>query len=330
MVEFSIIVPVYQVKKYLKRLVNSVLAQDYAAYELILVDDGSSDGSEKICDEFSAKYAQIKTIHKKNGGVSSARNEGIQRAEGNYLIFLDADDYIDKNYLADAAAVVEEKAPDILIYGYCLETNSGMEQLLPKLNGDYTQESLPKDFAIFAQESSFNSVCNKVFRADIVREKQLEFPIQKIAEDGIFVCRFLQNTKNFYFVERAYYHYCQNEGSAVHKFCASRWEDENNYLKEMQKCLEYLAPEQMGIIMGIKYRNAVMFDLYNLLESDKSIYGCSNILKEHLRQNYSYIDWNIDTQERLLRLQVKMLQGQHTLELIALMRLKKKIKQLGK
>lgn len=82
--------------------------------------------------------------------------------------------------------------------------------------------------------------------------------------------------------------------------------------------------------MGIKYRNAVMFDLYNLLESDKSIYGCSNILKEHLRQNYSYIDWNIDTQERLLRLQVKMLQGQHTLELIALMRLKKKIKQLGK
>lgn len=330
MVEFSIIVPVYQVQKYLKRLVNSVLAQDYATYELILVDDGSSDGSEKICDEFSAKYAQVKTIHKKNGGVSSARNEGIKRAEGNYLIFLDADDYIDKNYLADAAAVVEEKAPDILIYGYCLETNSGMEKLLPKLNGEYTQESLPKDFAIFAQESSFNSVWNKVFRADIVREKQLEFPIQKIAEDGIFVCRFLQNAKSFYFAERAYYHYCQNEGSAVHKFCTSRWEDESNYLKEMQKCVEYLAPEQMRAIMGIKYRNAVMFDLYNLLESDTSIYGCSKILKEHLRQNYSYIDWNMDTQERLLRLQIKMLQGQHTLELVALMRLKKKIKRMGK
>ena len=66
MVEFSIIVPVYQVRKYLKRLVNSVLAQDYAEYKLILVDDGSSDGSEKICDEFSAEFAQIKTIHKKN------------------------------------------------------------------------------------------------------------------------------------------------------------------------------------------------------------------------------------------------------------------------
>lgn len=330
MVEFSIIVPVYQVKKYLKRLVNSVLAQDYAAYELILVDDGSSDGSEKICDEFSAKYAQIKTIHKKNGGVSSARNEGIQRAEGNYLIFLDADDYIDKNYLSDAAAVVEEKAPDILIYGYCLETNSGMEQLLPKLNGDYTQESLPKDFAIFAQESSFNSVCNKVFRADIVREKQLEFPIQKIAEDGIFVCRFLQNTKNFYFVERAYYHYCQNEGSAVHKFCASRWEDENNYLKEMQKCVEYLAPEQMGIIMGIKYRNAAMFDLYNLLESEESIFACAETLRKHLKQIYDFIDWNMDSPDRLLKLQLKMLQGHHTLQLITLMRLNKIIKRLGK
>ncbi len=330
MVEFSIIVPVYQVKKYLKRLVNSVLAQDYVAYELILVDDGSSDGSEKICDEFSAKYAPVKTIHKKNGGVSSARNEGIQKAEGKYLIFLDADDYIDNDFLSDAATVLQEKAPDVLVYGYCLETNNGTEKFMPKLNGNYTQESLSKDFAVFAQESSFNSVWNKVFRADIVREKQLEFPIQKIAEDGIFVCQFLQNAKNFYFVERAYYHYCQNEGSAVHKFCASRWEDENNYLKEMQKCVEYLAPEQMGIIMGIKYRNAVMFDLYNLLESDKSIYDSSKILKEHLRQNYDLTDWNIDTQERLLRLQVKMLQRQHTLELMAMMRLKKKIKRLGK
>ena len=329
MVEFSIIVPVYQAKKYLKRLVNSVLAQDYAAYELILVDDGSSDGSEKICNEFSAKYAQVKTIHKKNGGVSSARNAGLQRAEGKYLIFLDADDYIDKNYLSDVADVVQKKVPDILVYGYCLETNNGTEKLLPKLGGEYTQESLPKDFAIFAQESSFNSVCNKVFRADIVREKQLEFPIQKIAEDGFFVCRFLQNAKNFYFAKRVYYHYCQNEGSAVHKFCASRWEDESNYLKEMQKCVEYLAPEQMEAIMGIKYRNAVMFDLYNLLESNSSIYSCSKILKEHLKQNYSYINWNMDTQEWLLKLQIKMLQGQHTLGLIALMHLKKKIKRLG-
>lgn len=330
MVEFSIIVPVYQAQKYLKRLVNSVLAQDYAAYELILVDDGSSDGSDIICDEFSTKYAQVKTIHKMNGGVSSARNEGIQKAEGKYLIFLDADDYIDNIFLSDVATVVKEKAPDVLVYGYCLEANSSTEKRLPKLHGDYTQESLSKDFVVFALESSFNSVWNKVFRADLIREKQLEFPIQKIAEDGIFVCQFLQNAKNFCFVERAYYHYCQNEGSAVHKFCASRWEDERNYLKEMQKCVEYLAPEQMKAIMGIKYRNAVMFDLYNLLESDRSIYGCSKILKEHLRQYYSCIDWNMDTQERLLRLQIKMLQGQHTLELVALMRFKKKIKRLGK
>lgn len=197
MVEFSIIVPVYQAHKYLKRLVYSVLAQNYTAYELILVDDGSSDGSEKICDEFSAKYAQVKTIHKKNGGVSSARNEGIQRAEGNYLIFLDADDYIDKNYLADAAALVEEKALDILIYGYCLETNSVMEKLLPKLNGDYTQESLPKDFAIFAQESSFNSVWNKVFRADIVREKHWNFQYRKSQKTGFLYVNFCRMRRIF-------------------------------------------------------------------------------------------------------------------------------------
>lgn len=330
MVEFSIIVPVYQAQKYLKRLINSVLAQDYAEYELILVDDGSSDGSGKICDEFSAEFAQIKTIHKKNGGVSSARNDGIQNAQGKYLIFLDADDYIEKGFLKDASEKLGETVVDVLVYGYYLETKSGTEKLLPKLSGVYLPESLSKEFATFALESSFNSVCNKIFRADIIKENQIEFPIQKIAEDGIFVCLFMQNAKKFYFAGRAYYHYCQNDDSAVHKFCASRWEDENRYLKEMRKCIECLAPKQTRMIMEIKYRNAILFDLYNLLESKDSIFACAETLKKHLEQIYNFIDWNMVTSDRLLKLQLKMLQGNHTLELIILMRLKRKIKRLGK
>lgn len=330
MMEFSIIVPVYQVQQYLERLVNSILTQDYTEYELLLVDDGSSDGSERICDEFSAKYEQIKTIHKKNGGVSSARNEGIRNAQGRYLIFMDADDYIDKDFLSDAASVIEKNAPDVLVYGYCLEINNGTEKLLPKLDGDYTREALATDFAIFALESSFNSVWNKIFRADIIREKQLKFPLQKIAEDGIFVCRILKNANTFYFIKNAYYHYCQNEGSAVHKFCESRWADENNYLKEMQKCAECLAPQQADKIMGIKYRNAILFDLYNLLESKSSTAICAETLKNHLDTLYDAIDWKLETQDKMLKLQLTLLRKYRTLELIAVMRLKKKIKRLEK
>lgn len=325
MVDFSIIVPVYQSRKYLKRLVNSVLAQNYPSYELLLVDDGSSDGSENICDEFSKKYSQIKTIHKKNGGVSSARNEGIHRAEGEYVIFLDADDYIEKGLLAETNTAIKQRKPDVLVFGYYYETHNSVKKFLPKLNGNYTYDSLAKEFSNFALESSFNCTCNKVFRADIIKEKKLEFPIQKIAEDGVFVCRFLRNANSIYFSKKAYYHYCQNEDSAVHKFCASRWQDENKYLKEMKKCVEYFAPDQTNSIMGVKYRNALLFDLYNLLVSDMSIYRCSRILSKHLEQNYDYINWDINTNELLLNVQIKMLQKKHILELITLMRFKKKI-----
>lgn len=329
MVEFSIVVPVYQAKKYLKRLVKSVLEQDYKKYELLLVDDGSSDGSETICDIFSAQYTQIKTIHKKNGGVSSARNEGIRSAKGRYLVFLDADDYIDGGFLSDAAAIIEKNAPDVLVYGYCLEKSNATENYLLPLAGNYTQKTLLDKFATFAKDSSFNSVCNKIFCMDIIQREKLEFPQQKIAEDGIFVCRFLRNASTFYFSNKSYYHYCQNAGSAVHKFCESRWKDENNYLKEMQKCAQHLAPMHVSRIMGIKYRNAILFDLYNLLESKDSTMLCARTLKKHLSTIYDLIDWNLETQDKMLKLQLQLLRKYHTLELIALMRFKKKIKRLG-
>jgi glycosyltransferase involved in cell wall biosynthesis len=325
MVNFSIIVPVYQAQQYLERLIESVLAQDYTSYELILVDDGSHDGSANICDKFSDSYANIITIHKRNGGVSSARNEGIRRARGKYMIFLDADDYVDEGYLSDAAAVIEKYRPDILFYGYNTESKDGKEKSLPALNGAYTKSTLAKEFATIVLESSFNSAWNKIFCTNIIQEQKIEFPMQQIAEDGIFICRYLQYAKSFYFVRKTYYNYCQNEGSTVHKFIASRWIDENNYLKEVEKCVQSFASDQISIIMGIKYRNAILFDLYNLLESNKSILECSRILQNHLQESYQFIDWNIDTQDQMLKLQVRMLQRRHTFGLIALMRMKRRL-----
>ena len=90
----SIIVPVYNVEKYLKRCVDSILAQTFIDYELILVDDGSSDSSDIICDEYAAKFDKIYVIHQKNGGLSAARNAGMSIARGEYFLFCDSDDYV--------------------------------------------------------------------------------------------------------------------------------------------------------------------------------------------------------------------------------------------
>ena len=92
----SIIVPVYNVENYLKECIDSILRQEFRDYEIILVDDGSKDDSGKICDEYGKKYSFISVIHKKNGGLSDARNFGLKIAKGEYILFIDSDDYIAK------------------------------------------------------------------------------------------------------------------------------------------------------------------------------------------------------------------------------------------
>ena len=115
--QFSIVIPVYNVAPYLRECVDSVLAQNSTDYEIILVDDGSTDNSPAICDEYAEKYSQIKVIHKTNGGLSDARNFGIKKAQGDYLMFLDSDDFWNReNVLLDLHNIIKENNPDLIIH----------------------------------------------------------------------------------------------------------------------------------------------------------------------------------------------------------------------
>lgn len=113
--ELSIVVPVYNVRNYLRECIESILSQDYNNYEIILVDDGSTDGSERICDEYSGRYANIKTVHQKNGGVSKARNTGINNCRGRYILFLDSDDFLCENCLKKSMQIIKAESPDFLM-----------------------------------------------------------------------------------------------------------------------------------------------------------------------------------------------------------------------
>ena len=97
----SVIVPVYNTEKYLRRCIDSILNQTYEALEVILVDDGSTDGSGAVCDEYAEKDARVRAIHQKNGGISAARNAGIDAASGQYIAFIDSDDYVTGDMLAE-------------------------------------------------------------------------------------------------------------------------------------------------------------------------------------------------------------------------------------
>ncbi|HEM5188819.1 TPA: glycosyltransferase, partial [Streptococcus suis] len=110
----SVIIPVYQVEKYLKRCIDSVLAQKFIDYEIILVDDGSTDSSPEICDEYSIEHPHISVIHKENGGLSDARNVGIKHAVGEYIFFLDSDDWISPTMFESLKEIISSKKHDII------------------------------------------------------------------------------------------------------------------------------------------------------------------------------------------------------------------------
>lgn len=132
MVTYSIIIPVYNVEAYLSACIDSVLAQDtISTYEIILVDDGSPDNSAAICDAYAAKHPHIRVLHKPNGGVSSARNAGLRAAEGEYVLFLDADDLWEPELLCTMDAVVRTDAPDMALFPYKEICGSQERPVLP-------------------------------------------------------------------------------------------------------------------------------------------------------------------------------------------------------
>lgn len=124
----SVIIPVYKVEKYINRCVESVLVQNYHNIEVILVDDGSPDNCGIICDRYADKDSRVKVIHKTNGGLSDARNAGLNIATGQYICFIDSDDYIEKDMLKDMYDNIVRTGADITICNYCAVDNEGHKQ----------------------------------------------------------------------------------------------------------------------------------------------------------------------------------------------------------
>lgn len=311
MVQISIIVPVYQARLYIERLINSILDQDYTNYELILVDDGSLDGSGKICDQYKEKDSRIKVIHKKNEGVSFARNAGIDASEGKYIIFFDADDYIETNYLSIVKQDMDDHLEvEMIIYSYYTELDIDIQ--VQRLNCNSVLNRV--DFLnnkLLLMGNGFNPVWNKVFCADVIKQNNIYFRNQKIAEDGVFVCQYLKCINYILIVDKPYYHYCLNEKSAVNKFCDSRWEDECKYLDSIKKLLTENVVLIRDEVLGIRYRNAVLYDLYNLVKSEYTYKECAKVLKEHMELFYDQIDWHTDVKGLSLKARLYLLKRKH-------------------
>ncbi|MDO4465986.1 MAG: glycosyltransferase family 2 protein [Bacillota bacterium] len=210
--KYSFIVPVYGCEKYLRKCVESLVNQTYANdYEIILVDDGSKDKSGQIADELANKYPFVFTFHKPNGGASSARNVGIQKAKGEYLLFIDGDDTVELSLLDKIEKHLQEKS--LVIFGmafdyYQNEVLKRTDLLCCSFDGMYSKEDVIQDYTSFFQNNVLSSACNKVFLRKILVENSLYFQEKMtLYEDYDFVLRYLSFVDQIVCIPEGLYHY---------------------------------------------------------------------------------------------------------------------------
>lgn len=213
----SIVVPVFNTADKLPKCIESVLNQTYRDIELILIDDGSADDSYSVCLEYAKKDSRIKVLRQENRGVSVARNRGLEIAEGEYIGFIDSDDYIDPDMFTTLLKYMEE-GYDIAACGYMAETVPG--EVLSVTKGDIGfLDSREKIYKYMFQGDGFGpNVCNKLLKRDIIEKNSIRFPEGlKIGEDMVMLCLYVNHCSRAVYCPSPMYHYVTLEKSAYHK-----------------------------------------------------------------------------------------------------------------
>ena len=215
-VKISIVIPVYNAEKYLDVCLSSILDQDMHSYEVILVDDGSTDSSPMICDRYSGTDARFRTIHKVNGGVSSARNAGISLSQGEYVMFVDADDALSPDALSLLSALTVEK-PDIVIGGFNIyQGEIPYRTVIPYDSEFYPSAGFSEffDATMHRLGELFRGPWAKLYRSSVIKKHSLRFNENlSYAEDKLFVYQFMNKISSAAAVDAPVYEYFRRPGT---------------------------------------------------------------------------------------------------------------------
>ena len=210
-IQLSVIIPVYNVEKHLRSCIDSVLRSDSAEYEIILVDDGSKDGSPAICDEYRDRYEHIRVIHKENGGLSSARNAGMSAAEGRYYAFIDSDDTVGEGYI-DFAVEQAKSGVDIIAFSYFVEYTE-ISELRSNDVPDMSDIGAADALRELEKCGAFNNAWNKLYSARLIREApRSEFVLNMDpGEDLLFNADCIVKASSVTMINKAFYHWIRRE-----------------------------------------------------------------------------------------------------------------------
>lgn len=219
----SVIMPVYNVEKYLRKSIESVLNQTYQNFELLIVDDGSPDNSSEIIKEYIKKDSRIKLLSKSNGGLSDARNFGLQHAKGEYIYFFDSDDYIEPNLLEKTVNVAIENNSDVVVFGYFVDYVDQQEKahqsiLISNGNGTYDSTTFNQININHNSLHMLGYAWNKLYNFQYIKEHNYTFiKGVSLVEDILFNEKILTNAKSITFLDDKLYHYIQRNRQTLGK-----------------------------------------------------------------------------------------------------------------
>jgi len=286
----SVIVPVYNVEEYLPQCVESIINQDCANKELVLVDDGSPDNCPNICDEYAEKYDFIRVVHKENGGLSDARNAGIREATGDYVLFVDADDFIEPGSISVIMEVAERSFPDVVFLeaqkyfpdGSTAPLGDGIKE--DAVRGKSAEEVL----RFLGRSSKFpGSACTKLIKRELLSDELL-FEKGRLSEDIDWSIRLLLKAKSYDYCGAVYYNYRkQRAGSITNTAGLKSFRDVMYILKNWsEKAKGETDANKRFIYATLAYEYSILVMLYSKLSrEDKKFH------KKELKELLWLLDW---------------------------------------
>ena len=298
---YSVIVPIYKVEKYLKKCIDSILEQSFKDFELILVDDGSPDNCPQICDEYAKTDSRIKVVHKKNGGLVSARNVGIQTAIGDYICYVDGDDWIHEDTLKNLYnEAIKDCSPDMVVFGIVKLYSNKKEEIFTDLeDGLYTKNQLIKDVypymmydhrKPFCKGLIFPAACNKIYKRKLLQEYYCKDERIRMGEDNAFVYECVWNSEKIYVCNKIYYYYNQlNPGAMNQSYDAKRFENNKylfDYMSERLQGRDEELDKQLNAFKAYWLTMAVFHEV----KCGKGIFEAARHIKHGIK-NYRTIDY---------------------------------------
>lgn len=276
-IKFSIIVPIYNVEEYLNQCIDSILVQTYKNYEIILVDDGSFDKSSSICDKYSNKYSFIHTIHKENGGLSDARNVGLFKAIGEYVIFLDSDDFWnDKDFLKNVIDIILNEDV-VIINSYKFYETENIENGRFRVSESFNKLNDENKIKYVIKNNIYKACAwDKIIKRRILIDNNIKFPINMLSEDMLWAGNLITYINKINIYEKPVYAYRQRNNSISKKVSEKHLEDIIFQIKE-----------------GIKNKNIKVLNYFAYEYCILLAYSCITKNKKIINQIHD-LDWLLE------------------------------------